>query len=294
MAPARQGRGRGGGVLAAVDGHPAPLAERPAPPHLQHVRPVARRARSSSAGTARSASWRSTWPARRPARPPASCSVATCRRSGRRARSSGCSGSCSRPVGCTTRSTGRAAAIVSQLMALVVINIVFGFASGGSIDNAAHLGGLAAGLWLGALVPPTGVPTMSSLWQRPGATTVGPPAGRPRRATSWVSGSSVVAVVVVAGLAIGTGERQGSARPGAQRSAPRHTTARAGVRPAQPRAPSTTASPLERRRDRRLDRQEAVVLADGRHQARSAASGRGPIRAPGQPDARRPARRAPT
>ena len=56
--------------------------------------------------------------------------------------------------------------IMSQLLMLVVINIVFGFASSGAIDNAAHLGGLAAGLWIGALVPPTGVPTMSSLWQR--------------------------------------------------------------------------------------------------------------------------------
>ena len=79
--------------------------------------------------------------------------------------------------------------IVSQLMALVVINIVFGFASGGSIDNAAHLGGLAAGLWLGAIVPPTGVPTLSSLWQRP-ARRPRSPAGRPRRATSWASGWS--------------------------------------------------------------------------------------------------------
>ena len=58
--------------------------------------------------------------------------------------------------------------IMSQLLVLVVINIAFGLASGGGIDNAAHLGGLAAGLWLGALVPPTGVPTLSSLWNRPG------------------------------------------------------------------------------------------------------------------------------
>ena len=57
--------------------------------------------------------------------------------------------------------------IMSQLVVLVLINIAFGFASGGSIDNAAHLGGLAAGLFIGALVPPTAVPTLSSLWQRP-------------------------------------------------------------------------------------------------------------------------------
>ena len=57
--------------------------------------------------------------------------------------------------------------ILNQLVFLIVVNIAFGFASGGSIDNAAHLGGLAAGLWLGALVPPTGVPTLSTLWRRP-------------------------------------------------------------------------------------------------------------------------------
>jgi membrane associated rhomboid family serine protease len=100
--------------------------------------------------------------------------------------------------------------IVSQLMALVLINIVFGFASGGSIDNAAHLGGLAAGLWLGAIVPPTAVPTLSSLWHRPGQTSTTP--GR-SAAPGYVMalGLVVVAVVVAAGLAIGTGERQGVA-----------------------------------------------------------------------------------
>ena len=77
--------------------------------------------------------------------------------------------------------------IVSQLVVLVIINIAFGFASGGSIDNAAHLGGLAAGLFIGALVPPTAVPTLSSLWQRPvepgvgAATTTAPGVRRGRR-----------------------------------------------------------------------------------------------------------------
>ena len=90
-----------------------------------------------------------------------------------------------------------------QLGVLIVINIVFGFASGGTIDNAAHLGGLAAGLWLGALVPPTGVPTLSSLWQRPGDTQ------RDRRRSTApgyvaVLGLAVVGIVVAAGIAVGT------------------------------------------------------------------------------------------
>ena len=103
-------------------------------------------------------------------------------------------------------------------MFLVVINIVFGFASGGSIDNAAHLGGLAAGLWLGALVPPTGVPTMSSLWQRAGDTKGGgaggagsvPPPGI-AKAPGYILllALAVIAVVVVAGLAFGTNARLG-------------------------------------------------------------------------------------
>jgi hypothetical protein len=95
-------------------------------------------------------------------------------------------------------------------MVLVLINIVFGFASGGQIDNAAHLGGLAAGLWLGAIVPPTAVPTLSALWHRPGQAGTIP--GR-SSAPGYVMalGLVVVAVVVVAGVAIGTGERQGRA-----------------------------------------------------------------------------------
>lgn len=98
--------------------------------------------------------------------------------------------------------------VVSQLMFLVLINIVFGFASGGSIDNAAHLAGLAAGLWLGALIPPTGVPTMSSLWHRPGESRAA--VGR-ASAPAYVMalGIAVVGVAVVAGLAVGTNQREG-------------------------------------------------------------------------------------
>ena len=139
---------------------------------------------------------RSTSPARRPARPRASCSAATSRRSGRRARSSGCSASCWRPAGSTTRSTGRAAAIMSQLLVLVLINIVFGFASGG-----------------GSTTPPTSAASPpacgSARSSRRPACRRSPrcgsgrarrgrrPGRRPHRATSWCSGLAVVGIVVV-------------------------------------------------------------------------------------------------
>jgi membrane associated rhomboid family serine protease len=112
--------------------------------------------------------------------------------------------------------------IVSRLMFLVIANIVLGFASGGSIDNAAHLGGLAAGLWLGALVPPTGVPTMSAIWQQPADSRVvaTPGSGRataPRPGAGIASAPAYVfwlalaaiAVVVVAGIVVGTSLRLG-------------------------------------------------------------------------------------
>ena len=102
--------------------------------------------------------------------------------------------------------------VVSQLMFLVILNIVLGFASGGSIDNAAHLGGLAAGLWLGALIPPTGVPTMSSLWHKPGETRAA--VGRATAPGYVIAlGLAVVGVVVVFGLAFGTNQRIGDASP---------------------------------------------------------------------------------
>jgi membrane associated rhomboid family serine protease len=103
--------------------------------------------------------------------------------------------------------------LIGQLMVLVIINIVIGFGSGGTIDNAAHLGGLAAGLWLGAIVPPTGVPTLAALWQRP---TDGVRAPEMARAPGSVValGLVVVGVVVVAGVYYGTSEREGT-RPSA-------------------------------------------------------------------------------
>jgi hypothetical protein len=51
---------------------------------------------------------------------------------------------------------GQQRAIMSQIGFLVVINLVLGFGLntfGGNVDNFAHLGGLAGGLWLGLLIP---------------------------------------------------------------------------------------------------------------------------------------------
>jgi membrane associated rhomboid family serine protease len=108
-------------------------------------------------------------------------------------------------------------ALVGQLGILILINLVFGFASAGRIDNAAHIGGLVAGLWLGALIVPSGVPTLSSLWNRPPSTPLNATAAaRPASSPAYMSvlGIGVVAVVVAAGIAIGTADRRsGDALP---------------------------------------------------------------------------------
>ena len=91
----------------------------------------------------------------------------------------------------------RARAIVPQLGMFVVINLAFGFLAGGLIDNAAHIGGLVSGLWLGFIVPPGKVPTLRSAWQHPR----GQAAERP----PVLIAAGVVALVgvVAAGLAFG-------------------------------------------------------------------------------------------
>lgn len=95
-------------------------------------------------------------------------------------------------------------ALVSQLGMLILINVAFGFAVRG-IDNAAHLGGLAAGLWLGALIPPTGVQTLASAWQRTDEARTAHLARVP--AAIVIAAFAVVAIVVVVGLAVGSGLR---------------------------------------------------------------------------------------
>ena len=91
--------------------------------------------------------------------------------------------------------------LVQQLGFLIIINILFGFAIP-NIDNAAHIGGLLTGLWIGALWPPTNVESTSSFWQR----------DRDAQATRLASFAlvvpilvvGVVALAVVLGIAVGS------------------------------------------------------------------------------------------
>jgi membrane associated rhomboid family serine protease len=91
----------------------------------------------------------------------------------------------------------RARQIVPQLGFFIVLNLAFGFLAGGTIDNAAHIGGLISGMWLGFIVPPGKVPTLRSAWQNP--------RGQPAQRSPLLVMAGVVGLlgVVLAGLAIG-------------------------------------------------------------------------------------------
>ncbi len=84
---------------------------------------------------------------------------------------------------------GQQRAILSQIGALVVINLVLGFGLnvfGGGIDNAAHVGGLLGGLWLGLLIPPVGATELPVVGRRPGG-------GMPGSRTDQVAGTGLAA-----------------------------------------------------------------------------------------------------
>jgi membrane associated rhomboid family serine protease len=90
----------------------------------------------------------------------------------------------------------RGRALLSQVGFLIVINIIIGF-SIASVDNFAHMGGLAVGLLLGVAFVPSGVETLSSRWQ----------AGSDRPLTRRFIGSPAATAlawgVIVVGLAVG-------------------------------------------------------------------------------------------
>ncbi len=151
-----------------------------------------------------------------------------------RARSSGCSGSCWRP-GKVHHPIDRASrGLVQQLGVLIMINLVFGFASAGTIDNAAHLGGLAAGPVAGGrAAPDEGRDDVRRLVAsrvgrpRTGLAAVASVAGDRPVANPTASGTArllmplalaVVVVVLVAGIAIGTADRRGRSRAADRRS----------------------------------------------------------------------------
>ena len=58
-------------------------------------------------------------------------------------------------------------AVASQIGILIVLNLAIGFSGILNVDNYAHVGGLIAGLWLGAVLPPSQVQTLASVWQAP-------------------------------------------------------------------------------------------------------------------------------
>jgi membrane associated rhomboid family serine protease len=94
----------------------------------------------------------------------------------------------------------RSRAVLGQVGGLILINLLFGFGfGGGSIDNAAHVGGLLGGLWLGFVMEPAGGPTLASMWRRPDGST----GGRHNAALIQVIGVAALAVAVVAGIVAG-------------------------------------------------------------------------------------------
>lgn len=95
--------------------------------------------------------------------------------------------------------TRAARGLTTQIGVLIVINLAFGFTLGGRIDNAAHIGGLLAGAWLGVVMIPRGG-SLRSFWNpAPG----GP---QPSAGPSLVlQGLGVLALVAVIALGVALG-----------------------------------------------------------------------------------------
>jgi membrane associated rhomboid family serine protease len=96
--------------------------------------------------------------------------------------------------------------LIAQLVPLVIINLVFNLFAG-FVDIAAHVGGLAAGLWLGWLLMPARVTTLATRWQDPGGTMARE--GPARVALRWL-GVLALVVAIVVGIATGTDARHGT------------------------------------------------------------------------------------
>jgi membrane associated rhomboid family serine protease len=165
----------------------------------------------------------------------------------------------------------RGRALVGQIGTLIVINLVFGFSStavGGNIDNAAHVGGLLAGLWLGLVLVPGNVRTVRDLWQMPagasgssGASGPGNAGGGREVALVRLLAVAALVVVLLVGLALGSDPSR-FGNPGLD-SAAEVAAVRASRRPPVARvprsrhrsAPGSSSPPTNRRgRGRRAPR----------------------------------------
>lgn len=106
----------------------------------------------------------------------------------------------------------RRRSLVAQVGPIILLNLLFGLLNAGEIDNSAHVGGLLAGLWLGYLLVPGRVPTMSRLWRRP---ETGPDADNSALNALRVLGVAALVLVLAVGLVVGTQQRRSSGNDGA-------------------------------------------------------------------------------
>lgn len=91
--------------------------------------------------------------------------------------------------------------LLGQIGSLVLINLAIGFIIP-RVDNAAHIGGLMAGLWLGFIVPPGRVPTLRSTIQPHDADS-------PTSAAALrLLGVLALVIVLAVGLVFGTESRR--------------------------------------------------------------------------------------
>lgn len=97
--------------------------------------------------------------------------------------------------------------LTAQITMLIAINLVLGFTIP-NVDNAAHIGGLLGGAWLGLLLVPRGA-TLASLWQRPVTDAMGRPGSQaPAQAASSSNVlrlAGVIALLAVIAVAVGVG-----------------------------------------------------------------------------------------
>jgi hypothetical protein len=101
--------------------------------------------------------------------------------------------------------TRNARNLTGQIGILIGINLFIGFSMPG-IDNAAHIGGLLAGAWLGYVLVPRGA-RLDSFWSRPraagGSEPSAPDSGQRSLRLRQVGGVAALIGVIVLALAIG-------------------------------------------------------------------------------------------